>query len=152
MFQLACSLETDPEMIFLTTFMLGNIFSEYIARYRHISQASLSLTFSYLWCYFIVLSYSAKTQITKSYHRTPYLINNQLHSFILFSQTSNSKIWLFVQWKSSWLLIFSIIITILPSAQQKLQLQRDDCSRNAGRWSGVGSAAGEIWEYLLFQF
>ena len=36
MFQLACSLETDPEMIFLTTFMLGNIFSEYIARYRHI--------------------------------------------------------------------------------------------------------------------
>jgi len=29
--KLACSLETDPEMIFLTTFLLGNIFSEYIA-------------------------------------------------------------------------------------------------------------------------
>ena len=41
-FQLACSLETDPEMIFLTTFMLGNIFSEYIARYFHIWRHSIS--------------------------------------------------------------------------------------------------------------
>ena len=81
MFQLACSLETDPEMIFLTTFMLGNIFSEYIARYRHISQASLSLTFSYICWYFIVLSYSAKTQITKSCHCTPYLIMISYHNF-----------------------------------------------------------------------